>query len=261
MLRGSREATQVFDGRFSGWLEPDPIERATTEGGRMPKAILFALLALAGAAFGGGPPVTDLSTATPKAIGHTDVFGCRSELMVAPGAIPNHQCARAVCGNPLLRVGDCDVGHTTYAADLSGGTAGVPRMPGWKQASAYTLEFAAAGVGTLLAEASGLTAIEGVNQAGWNGRGSLAGAAAFCLTSAVLSAGGTHLVGRLFGRGTTFNRALAGGAIGGILGGVAFVDYFVSRKNPHTLMLPIGLVLPPLCTVIAYNVGRSDGRR
>ncbi|MBN2465463.1 hypothetical protein JXD38_07555, partial [candidate division WOR-3 bacterium] len=103
--------------------------------------------------------------------------------------------------------------------------------------------------------------IEGVYQAGWNGLGSVPGAAAYCLTSAVLSAGGTHLVGGLFGSGGTFRRALAGGAVGGLLGGAAFVDYFVTRKNPHTIMLPIGLLLPPLCTVLAYNIGGNDGTK
>ncbi len=227
----------------------------------MPKAIVFVLLALAVAAFGGGPPATDLSYISPPTVRRIDALCYGRDGVVAQEAMPGGQYVYAVCGNTLRRVDRGDIAYTGNATGRPGVSAAVPRVPVWKQASAYTLEFAAAGAGALLAEACGIAALEGVYQAGWNGPGSVPGAVAFCLTSTVLSAGGTHLVGRLFGCGNTFNRALAGGAIGGLLGGAAFVDYFVTRKNPHTVMLPIGLVLPPLCTVIVYNLWRDDGTK
>ena len=169
--------------------------------------------------------------------------------------------AYEVCGNSLRRL---DSGASRNAGSTIGIAQGVSAgdaMPAWKQAGAYTIEFAAAALGTLVAGAAGLATIEGVYQAGWNGPGSVPGATAYFLTSAALSATGTHYLGKWLGRGNSFSRALAGGAAGGLLGGAAFADYFVTRRNPHSAMMPIGLILPPLCAVVAYNVWRNDGER
>lgn len=222
---------------------------------------VFALLVLAGAAFAGGPPTADFSAMPEQFTRQIDVSLGWHHGTTLPGVIPNGRYLYSVCGSTLRRLDRGSGRPTRDAMSYSRATSVAPGMPVWKQAGVYTLEFAAATAGALVAEAAGLTAIEGVYQAGWNGPGSIAGAAAFCLTSTVLSAGGTHLVGKLAGRGNTFKRALAGGAVGGLLGGAAFVDYFVTRRKPHSIMLPIGLVLPPLCAVLAYNIGRSDGTR
>ena len=232
----------------------------------MRRAGILALLMLARAAFAGGPPATEFSirpalSQPGQSAQHVVALLGNADAVTAARVATDDQYVYEVWGNTLRRLDRNDAWHTGYAASYSGATTVAPRMPVWKRAGAYTLEFAAAGVGALFAEACGLTTIEGVYQAGWNGPGSVPGAAAYCLTSALLSAGGTHLVGKLFGCGNTFNRALAGGAIGGLLGGAAFVDYFATRRNPHTAMLPIGLILPPLCTVIVYNVWRSDGTK
>jgi len=227
----------------------------------MLRATVFALLILAAAAFGGGSPAAGLSVLPVQFPRQIDVSPGRHCGIAVPGAVPDGRYVYDVYGNTLLRLDRGAGRHTGEAMSYSGATSVAPGMPGWKQAGVYTLEFAAATAGALVAEAAGLTAIEGVYQAGWNGPGSIPGAAAFCLTSTVLSAGGTHLVGKLVGRGNTFKRALAGGAVGGLLGGAAFVDYFVTRRKPHSAMMPIGLVLPPLCAVLAYNIGRSDGTK
>jgi hypothetical protein len=221
---------------------------------------------LACSAFAGGPPATEFSIrpalSQPGHSAQNIVASPGSpDVVTAPRVAADERYVYEVWGNTLRRVDRNDAWRPGYAASYSRATTAAPGMPVWKQAGAYTLEFAAAGVGALLAEACGLTTLEGVYQAGWNGPGSVPGAAAYCLTSTVLSAGGTHLVGKLFGRSNTFNRALAGGAVGGLLGGAAFADYFVTRRNPHTVMLPVGLLLPPLCTVIIYNVWRSDGTK
>jgi hypothetical protein len=237
---------------------------AAAEGGEMRRAIVLVLLMLARAAFAGSPPATEFSIrAALSQPGQSDrpivALPGSPDAVTAPRMISDDRYVYEVWGNTLRRLDRNDAWRPGYAASYSRATTTAPGMPVWKQAGAYTLEFAAAGVGALLAEACGLTTLEGVYQAGWNGPGSVPGAAAYCLASAVLSAGGTHLVGKLFGRANTFNRALAGGAVGGLLGGAAFADYFVTRRNPHTVMLPVGLLLPPLCTVIIYNVWRGDG--
>jgi len=218
----------------------------------MRRAVVFVLLVLAGAAFAVIPPAADLSVVPAH-----PVAGYSLDQIGPSGG----RYAYAIWGNTLRRSGQNENRYVNLALGHSSAASAAPGLPAWKRAGAYTVEFAVSAVGALIAEAGGLTTIEGVYQAGWNGPGSVPGAVAYCVTSAVLTAGGTHLVGRLFGHGNTFNRALAGGAIGGLLGGAAFVDYFVTRKNPHTVMLPIGLVLPPLCTVIVYNVWRNDGTK
>ncbi len=224
-------------------------------------AVTLALLMLAGAAFAGSPPMFNLSVSSPQSKQYVEALHSRPDVTTVPGAIPDGRYVFEVCGNTLCRL-DRDAGwHTRYTLAYSGATAARPGMPAWKQAGVYGLEFTGAAVGTLIAAACGLATIEGVFQAGWNGPGSVPGATAYCLTSALLSATGTHLMGRLVGHGNSFKRALAGGAVGGLLGGAAFVDYFVTRRNPHSAMMPIGLVLPPLCAVVAYNVWGSDGTR
>ena len=232
----------------------------------MQRIWINALLVLAAAAIAESAPAT--VRFTPPALSQPGqnpeqiALSCgRRGSMAAVGAVPDGRYAYEVCGNTLRRLDRGGIRYTGSVPDYSGGATVVPGTPVWKRAGVYSLEFAAAGVGALIAEACGLTAIEGAYQAGWNGPGLLPGAAAYCLASAVLSAGGTHLVGKLCGRGNEFKRALAGGAVGGLLGGAAFANYFVTRKNPPSAMIPIGLVLPPLCTVIVYNVWRNDGAK
>jgi hypothetical protein len=227
----------------------------------MRRATVFALLILAGTLSAGGPPAAYLSVLSVPSAQHICALrGWRSR-MAEPDAVLEGRYWHDVCGSPLLHPDRGNYRHIGSAMSYSGATSVAGGMPGWKLAGAYTLEFTASAVGTLIAEAGGLTTVEGVYQAGWNGPGSVPGAAAFCLTSAVLSAGGTHLMGKLVGCGSTFRRALAGGAVGGLLGGAAFLNYFVTRRNPPSAMIPIGLILPPLCTVLAYNIGRSDGAK
>jgi hypothetical protein len=180
---------------------------------------------------------------------------------LAVSTMPDCPYVYEVYGNTLRRLDRDAAWHTDYAAGYTSTASVSPRMPAWKQAGVYSLEFTVATVGTLIAYAGGLATIEGVYQAGYNGPGSVPGAAAYFLSSALLSATGTHLTGKLFGRGNSYNRALAGGAIGGLAGGAAFIDYFATRKSRHDAMIPIGLVLPPLGAVIVYNVWRNDGTR
>ena len=232
----------------------------------MQKAVVLALLILAGAAFAGSPPATEFSippalSQPGQSVQHIVALHGWQDGMTVPGAVPDGRCVYEICGNALRWPDRDEVWHTSYAMSYSGATSVAPGMSAWKRAGVYALEFTAAAVGTLIAEAGGLATIEGVYQAGWNGPGSVPGATAYCLTSAVLSATGTHLMGKLVRRGNAFNRALAGGAVGGLLGGAAFIDYFVTRKNPHSAMMPIALVLPPLCAVVVYNVWRNDGTR
>jgi hypothetical protein len=210
------------------------------------------LLMLAGAALAGGPPAASFSVpAAPSVAGHS--FG---QIGSSDG-----RYAYEVCGNTLRRLDRGQVVQHSQVLNYSVTGSAAPGMPVWKHVGVYTIEFAVSAVGALIAEAGGLAAIEGAYQAGWNGPGSVPGATAYCLTSALLTATGTHYMGKLVGRGNSFNRALAGGAVGGLLGGAAFVDYFVTRRNPHTAMMNVALVLPPLCAVAAYNLWRNDGAK
>ncbi|GEM_PF-3006320 len=232
----------------------------------MQRAVFLALLWLAVAAFAESLPATDLfAPPVPAQPGqytqYIEALHCRQNGMTVPGAVTEGRHVYEVCGNTLRRLDRDDSRHANLAMSYSGATSTAPRMPVWKQAGVYGLEFTVAAVGTLIAEAGGLATIEGVYQAGWNGPGSVPGATAYCVTSALLTATGTHLMGKLVRRGNSFSRALAGGAVGGLLGGAAFIDYFVTRKNPHSAMMPIAFVLPPLCAVVAYNVWRSDGTK
>jgi hypothetical protein len=125
----------------------------------------------------------------------------------------------------------------------------------------YALEFGGAAVGTGVSAACAYAAASHVS---WGEQDAMqlltsfvAGSVTYAVTSMLLSAVGTHLVGKLMGHRRSFAHALVGGAVGGVLGTVALVDYAAS-SNLHAddAMLPVGLVLPPLAAVIAYNVWR-----
>lgn len=77
----------------------------------------------------------------------------------------------------------------------------------------------------------------------------------YVLTSAFLSGAGTHLVGRSLGHGRSLGNALVGGALGGLVGGAALWGWM---NHKGQLLLPIGLFLPPLGAVLAYNVRRRE---
>jgi hypothetical protein len=230
----------------------------------MQGATALALLTLAAAAFAAGPPVCDFTV--PPGQAETDHSTRQTEATydrpgdpVAPRATADNRVVCEVCGVALGRSGTDGSWYARQALSYRG-TAVAPRMPAWKQAGVYGLEFTGAALGTAFAAAFGLATIEGVYQAGYNGPGAVPSAAVYFLTSAVLSATGTHLMGRLVGQRNSFNRALVGGAVGGLAGGGAFLDYFATRRNPHLAMMPIALVLPPLGAVIAHNIWRSDGK-
>jgi hypothetical protein len=129
-----------------------------------------------------------------------------------------------------------------YAADES---------PTWSLGAAYGLEFAAAGAGTAVA-AAGAACLHG---AAWSRDWylvSIAAVPAYAVSSACLSALGTHLTARALGCESSFGRALAGGALGGVAGtALLFV-----RAHPRAVVEVPALVLPPLFAVAIYNMWR-----
>jgi hypothetical protein len=118
------------------------------------------------------------------------------------------------------------------------------------------LEFGGAAVGTSISAVVSFETFAFIN----NNNGQLltcvlAAYPTYVLTSAFLSGGGTHLVGRSLGHGRSLGGALVGGALGGLVGGAALWGWMNHRGQ---LLLPIGLVLPPLGAVLAYNVRRRE---
>lgn len=210
---------------------------------------MITLLALAVAALGGEPPLRNLAVPPAEA-------GSKYSTRLAEAA-RGTAAAWQVCGAALCRSGG-DGSWYARQAQAGAGDRATPRMPAWKQAGVYGIEFTGAALGTAFAAAFGLATIEGVYQAGYNGPGAVPSSAVYFLTSALLSATGTHLMGKLVGRPNTFNRALVGGAAGGLAGGAAFMDFFATRRDPHNAMMPIAFVLPPLGAVLSYNLWRSD---
>ena len=169
------------------------------------------------------------------------------------GATADRHYVYVVSGNSLARIDGADYGLVADEMSQRSTVAIAPRLSAWQRAGVYTLELTGATVGTTLAAALGVATIEAVYQAGYNGPNSVPAAGVYCLTSAVLSAAGTYCLGRLVTRRGTFKRALSGGAVGGLAGGLAFVDYFTTRRHPHKIMMPLGLALPALGAVVAYN--------
>ena len=133
-----------------------------------------------------------------------------------------------------------------------------------KRIGIYSGEFGLAAVGTAIA-AAGAVCVGGVvgNQFPDEYRSLVGGVVCdftYLLTSPFLSGAGTHLGGKLFGERGKFSHALVGGAIGDVLGIVAVYGIW-SYTQRHGYVRPtpllIWLALPPVGSVVAYNIWRS----
>jgi len=133
----------------------------------MRRATVFALLTLAGAVSAGGPPAADLPVLSVLSAQHIYALRGWQCSVAEPGAVLEMRYWHDVYGSPL-RQPDLDDSRLALAAmSIPDAASAAPAIPAWKRAGAYALEFAASAVGTLIAEAGGLTTIEGVYQAGW----------------------------------------------------------------------------------------------
>jgi hypothetical protein len=139
----------------------------------------------------------------------------------------------------------------------TGQSAGHARISGWQQAGIYGLEFGGAAVGTLVAARAAI-AVGGAVPVGM-----YAAVPAYAISSALLSATGTHLVGKSLGQRGTFGHALAGGALGGISGAALVIlsmtaPYSTSIRHDSRVLQVSVLALPALSAVVVYNVWRSN---
>jgi hypothetical protein len=118
----------------------------------------------------------------------------------------------------------------------------------------YALEFGGAIVGTCIAAVAGIAVDGAVGGPEWNeAKPVVLGLATYAVSSALLSSAATHLVGHLTNHRRPYSQALIGGAVGGLAGGCALLRGFASGDDALVLV-PVGLVLPPLGAVIGYNV-------
>jgi hypothetical protein len=131
---------------------------------------------------------------------------------------------------------------------------GTPRC---SQELAYGLEFGGAAVGTCIAAAGAFASYRAFGGNDQLFKGLLIAYPTYAFTSGVLSAAGTHLVGRSFGHGRSLSYALAGGVLGGLAGGALLVVCFLDYEHKRALW-PLGLFLPPFGAVAAYNWRNDD---
>jgi hypothetical protein len=163
-----------------GWPGPGFWVKAIADkGGLMQALTVLVLLAVAGAVPGGGPSLPDIAVPPGEAV---------SEFSTRLAETARSTAAFQICGAALPRSG---TDGSWYARQARGGSDAAPRMPAWKQAGIWGIEFTGAALGTAFAAAFGLATIEGVYQAGYNGPGAVPSSAVYFLTSAVLSATGS----------------------------------------------------------------------
>jgi len=148
-------------------------------------------------------------------------------------------------GHSLMQETQVDLGRTQHNGPSTA------KVSGWKQAGIYGLEFAGAAVGTSIAAVAGVAVVSGASLDPGSYYQFLGAATTYAVTSALLSSGAVHLVGKLTHQRRSFTHALAGGAVGGLVGAAAL--YWGVGSSPQVLW-PTGLLLPPVCTVVAYNV-------
>jgi len=150
-------------------------------------------------------------------------------------------------GHSLMQETQVDLGRTQNNGPSTA------KVSGWKQAGIYGLEFAGAAVGTSIAAAGAYAMLSAAMYNRDLMYLGLASYPTYAVSGALFSAGGTHIIGKMVGHGRPFSHALVGGAIGGISGAVLLMIY-TSGPEGRGALVPVGLVLPPLCAVVAYNV-------
>ena len=130
----------------------------------------------------------------------------------------------------------------------------------WKQAGIYGIEFAGAAAASSAGVAGALWAAAALSN-----KSDVfyvpAVAVAYggsVISSVVLSALGTHIMGGLLGQRGAFSHALAGGAIGGVAGGVVLLASTTSKSWP---LFSVGLALPAAGAVTSYNIWRNNETR
>ncbi len=131
----------------------------------------------------------------------------------------------------------------------------------WKRVGTYGLEFAGSTVASAAGSVGAYVAGAALSRNGdvWYLPGVAVAYGGSALAGVFLSALGTHLVGRLFDRGSSYSHALAGGAIGGVAGSCALLAFGYSGQtgSPCWPLVPVGLALPAAGSVISYNVWRN----
>jgi hypothetical protein len=167
------------------------------------------------------------------------------------------QFCRDACGHSPA------VTEASSRLDQGGSVAGSARTrgrpPAWKQAGVCGLEFIGGSTGTAVAS---IVPIAMISVSVGDEDKAAVGLAAFpmyAVTSALLSAGGTYLVGKLLGQRGSFWHALAGGGVGGLGGSIALFSSFSS--SGRAVLLPVALAAPSVCSVISYNVWRNNGTK
>lgn len=127
-----------------------------------------------------------------------------------------------------------------------------PSTSVWRQSGICGLEFLGASVGTAAATIpAGAMLSAAMNDEGKVGLG-LASFPTYAISSAVLSAGGTYLMGRLFGERVPFTHALLGGAVGAASGAATL--FYVLSSGGREALAPLVVALPPLCATAVYNI-------
>ena len=154
-------------------------------------------------------------------------------------------------GSPLLL-------QANLGESLTSGQA-APELSGRRGTEVHALEFGGAALGTAVAAIGPLYMIDkAYSSEDWAGLGVLA-IPTYAVSSTLLSTTGTHLVGKAFRQGGSFGHAFAGGALGGLIGSAALYCYQLSPSlGTRFVLVPLSVILPPLCAVVVYNVWRND---
>ncbi len=151
-----------------------------------------------------------------------------------------------------------DAPSTRFSWNEAGNVKSTSRPLVLKQTGIYGLEFGTAVVGAAVSAVGALYVSGTFLNKGEDllSPSVFVAGGLYALASTLMSSAGTCLIGGLFGQGGSCGRSLAGGACGGVVGGGVLVC-LMATNDPPLVLVPVGLTLPALGSVVGYNTRRN----